>query len=410
MAEMPAFTLRTPRHTLYCNGGATLPPGDIHSLSQRIARFFAEHPGGSDLLVGALPYDRQRPAHLFHPSDVVRLSSERSNRMIRFEQPGYRWAVLGGGEPAAYAAAVARAVKAIERSAATADPLYKVVLARHLDLVADRAIDVDSVVRDLARDERVAAFAVQLPPADLTSAGFAGGRSGPIAAAPSPQAAPPRWLVGATPELLVSKTGTAVKSMPLAGSARRSPFASQDREAARALMASDKDHREHQAVVDAVLDALSPYCSRLSTGSGPELMSTASMWHLGTRVEGTLKDPGTPSAELAAALHPTPAVCGLPREQARETIAALEPFDRGYYAGAVGWCDRAGDGAWYVTIRCAEIAGAAVRLYAGAGVVAGSDPVRETRETAAKFAAMLNVLGVDEAMIGSLLDRSPQEG
>src|SRR5690606_19347789 len=99
---------------------------------------------------------------------------------------------------------------------------------------------------------------------------------------------------------------------------------------------------------------------------------------------------------LVADLHPTPAVCGLPGELARETIAELEPFDRGFFAGAVGWTDARGDGRWLVAIRCAELSGSTARLFAGAGIVAGSRPADEAAETSAKFLAMLRAFGIDE--------------
>ncbi len=122
------------------------------------------------------------------------------------------------------------------------------------------------------------------------------------------------------------------------------------------------------------------------------------MWHLGTRIEGELKDPEalawTSSAALAALLHPTPAVCGTPRAPAADAIAALEPMPRGFYAGAVGWCDAAGDGDWHVALRCARVQGREARLFAGAGIVADSVPALEGAETRAKFNAMLNALGV----------------
>ena len=118
------------------------------------------------------------------------------------------------------------------------------------------------------------------------------------------------------------------------------------------------------------------------------------MWHLGTRIEGMLKDPEMPSVVLAALLHPTPAVCGVPMARANALIHDLEPVPRDFYAGAVGWCDARGDGAWYVAIRCAEIAGATARLYAGAGIVPGSDPMAEAAETGAKFGAFLAALGL----------------
>ena len=172
------------------------------------------------------------------------------------------------------------------------------------------------------------------------------------------------------------------------------------------MLESEKDRREHRAVVEAVLDTLAPYCARLSAGGGPALASTDSMWHLGTDIEGSLKDPATPCVELVAALHPTPAVCGFPREAARTTIEALEPFDRDFYAGAIGWTNSAGDGEWHVSIRCAEIASSRVRLYAGAGIVEGSDAATETRETAAKFAALLDALGIDAAALAGMLEEA----
>lgn len=98
---------------------------------------------------------------------------------------------------------------------------------------------------------------------------------------------------------------------------------------------------------------------------------------------------------LAAALHPTPAVCGTPVDQARKVIAEIEPFDRGYYAGMVGWCDASGDGEWVVAIRCAEIEDEVLRLFAGAGIVEGSDPASELAETTAKFRTALSAMGLE---------------
>src|SRR5690606_13170405 len=128
----------------------------------------------------------------------------------------------------------------------------------------------------------------------------------------------------------------------------------------------------------------------------PSLQATASMWHLGTRVEGELRD-DLPVTALLAALHPTPAICGLPRAPADALLRQLEGYDRGFYAGAVGWVDAAGDGDWYLALRCAEVEGDALRLFAGAGIVAGSDPRAEAEETSAKFQAILQALGIDES-------------
>ncbi|GAB3461846.1 chorismate-binding protein [Actinophytocola sediminis] len=126
----------------------------------------------------------------------------------------------------------------------------------------------------------------------------------------------------------------------------------------------------------------------------PELVSTSAVWHLSTRITGELIDREMTSLRLAGALHPTPAVCGSPFAAARDTIAELEPFDRGFYAGAVGWCDADGDGQWVVGIRCAELADRVMTLYAGAGIMPASRPDLELAETSAKFATLLRAMGM----------------
>ncbi|MYX77385.1 chorismate-binding protein, partial [Streptomyces sp. SID3915] len=155
-----------------------------------------------------------------------------------------------------------------------------------------------------------------------------------------------------------------------------------------------KDLHEHAVVVDAVREALAPFCTRLEAPERPTLIRTATMWHLSTTLTGDLTDPAAASAlDLASALHPTPAVCGTPTEAARAVIAESEPFDRGAYTGMLGWQDAEGDGEWVVTIRCAEAEGTTLRLFAGAGVVAQSSPDAETAETGAKFRTFLNAVG-----------------
>jgi isochorismate synthase len=116
------------------------------------------------------------------------------------------------------------------------------------------------------------------------------------------------------------------------------------------------------------------------------------VWHLATPFAGRLHDPSVTALDLVAALHPTPAVCGTPREEAREALSQLEPIDRGCYAGPVGWVDANGDGEWAIALRCAEITGTTARLFAGAGIVADSVPEEELDETEAKFRALLDSL------------------
>ncbi|MGI6244434.1 MAG: isochorismate synthase [Pseudochelatococcus sp.] len=366
------FVLSGAEETLVCHGAHSIvPPTPADDLAGAVDTFWRTADDAA-LIVGALPFDRAAPAHLFAPRDVRSGPQDSPARQVAGVYAGGGWSSTAEPSAAVYADSVARALALLNGGAAD---LRKVVLARSLLVAAPRTIDVNAVLARLARDPAVTTYAVPLP-----------------AAAPGVS----RTLVGASPELLVDKRGDAVRSLPLAGSARRQADTAADRAAADSLLQSDKDLREHAFVIEAILDTLTPYCGALAAPAKPSLVSTASMWHLGTRIDGRLKDADVSAVELAAALHPTPAVCGLPRRTARDAIGELENFDRGFYAGAVGWADRAGDGRWMVAIRCAEIAGNTARLYAGAGIVPGSDPAAEVAETSAKFTALLAALGIDE--------------
>ncbi len=272
--------------------------------------------------------------------------------------------------PEVYAESVRRAVDLI----ADGD-LQKVVLARALDLVGEQGVSVQQLLRNLVvADPAAHAFAVDVS---------------------APGDAAPRTLVGASPELLVSRKGDVVTANPLAGSRRRTGDPAQDGQAIAGLRVSEKDLNEHALVAAQVAEVLGRYCTELDVPEEPEVIGTPTMWHLSTRITGRVGPGGPSSLELAEALHPTPAVCGVPVDLARDTIAQLEPEDRGYYAGLVGWTDLAGDGEWVVTIRCAEVADKTARLFAGAGIVAGSDPAAELAETSAKFGTLLRALGAE---------------
>jgi len=201
-------------------------------------------------------------------------------------------------------------------------------------------------------------------------------------------------LIGASPELLVEVDGPVVRSHPLAGTAPRTGDPGDDARIAARLIASTKDQIEHRVVMEVVHDTLLPWASYLDWEPEPSIVTVANVQHLGTRMEGMLSQPGPPVTELARALSPTPALGGHPRDAAIELIARVEGFERGRYGGAVGWVDAAGDGAWAVAIRCAEIAPdrRSARLVAGGGIVADSDPLAELAETQAKFQAMLSAL------------------
>ena len=192
-------------------------------------------------------------------------------------------------------------------------------------------------------------------------------------------------LVGATPELLVRREGSRISSLVLGGTTSRRGDPEADAEAGSALLASPKETEEHQYAVTSVTDALAPLCSTLSADPGPSLLALANVQHLATWVTGRLAGDRSALA-LAAALHPAAAaVGGTPADRALQVIRELEGMDRGRYAGPVGWLDADGNGEWGLALRCAEIDGPRARLFAGCGIVAGSDPEAELAETHAKF-------------------------
>jgi menaquinone-specific isochorismate synthase len=248
--------------------------------------------------------------------------------------------------------AVAAAVAAIR-----AGELSKVVLARDLRATASAPIDARTLLARLA---------ARYP--DCYTFSCSG-------------------LVGATPELYIRREGDQVTSLVLAGTAPRGGSPPEDDALGAALLSSAKNVEEHGYAVADVRAALEPLCAGLSVAPQPALLRLANVQHLATRVTGVLGPSGDrPSAlALAAALHPTPAVCGTPSGAALQMIRELERMDRGRYAAPVGWVDAAGNGEWGIALRCAALDGPRARLYAGCGIVADSDPAAELAEAQAKF-------------------------
>jgi menaquinone-specific isochorismate synthase len=201
-------------------------------------------------------------------------------------------------------------------------------------------------------------------------------------------------LVGATPELLVRRSGRRVTSLVLAGSAPRGADEAEDTRLGAHLRASAKDDREHRLSVASVRDVLAPLCPDLETDPEPFLLRLDNVQHLATRVRGTLAEPAT-ALELAGILHPSAAVCGTPRGLALDRVRALEGMDRGRYSGPVGWVDARGDGEFGIALRCAELTPGGARLFAGAGIVGASLPERELEETRLKLRAVQSALEDD---------------
>ncbi|MDA8032984.1 MAG: isochorismate synthase [Actinomycetota bacterium] len=236
--------------------------------------------------------------------------------------------------------------------------LEKVVLAREVSIVANRPLRQHDLVERLrALHPSCATFAVD---------GF----------------------VGASPELLCARSGDAVRSVPLAGTVARSGDPDEDDRLADGLRSSGKDRAEHAVVVRAILADLGTYCHELAASDEPTLVELRNVSHLASTISGRLVAPAS-ALELAATLHPTPAVGGWPREAALAYLAAHEGIDRDRYAGPVGYLEGSGDGAFWVGIRSALVEGTRARLLAGVGIVDGSDPAAELAETQLKLQALL---------------------
>ncbi|MBA3800109.1 MAG: isochorismate synthase [Geodermatophilaceae bacterium] len=261
----------------------------------------------------------------------------------------------GAQTAAAWTSTVAEAVTRLR-----AGDLDKVVLARDLMATTDEPLDPRHLLRHLA-DRWTECWTYEL-----------------------------EGLVGATPELLLRRTGSHVTSRVLAGTAARAGR-EQDAQVGRALLASAKNQDEHRYAIASLADTLAPFCASLDVPPAPHLHTLPTLMHLATDVQGELAgDPDLLS--IIGAIHPTAAVCGTPRDVALDLIAELEGMDRDRYAGPVGWLDAAGNGEFGVALRCAQIEDRALRLFAGCGIVADSDPEAELAEAQVKLLAIRDAL------------------
>jgi len=199
-------------------------------------------------------------------------------------------------------------------------------------------------------------------------------------------------FIGSSPETLVTVDAGSVTARVLAGSAARGRDAASDEEAATALATSTKDQDEHRYAVQNVLASLRSHSPNVMASEMPFTLKLPNVWHLASDIEGDLID-GSTSLDLIGSLHPTAAVAGTPTTDALRIIGELEPFDRGRYAGPVGWVGADGDGEWAVAVRSAQFeTDGRVTAYAGAGIVAESVPERELLETRMKFRPIVEAL------------------
>ena len=266
----------------------------------------------------------------------------------------------------AWDAGVGDALAAIARG-----EISKVVLARTMDVVTGARIDPVEVVRHL-RDQNRGSHVFLFEPADG------------------------RPLVGAAPETVASRSGGVVHATAVGGTVARGETPEEQEALAARLLGSEKDAAEHRIALDDMMARLGALSDDVEAEAEPHVLTLARIQHLETRIRARVPR-GTSVLRVLEALHPTPAVCGLPRERALEFLGRAERFARGWYAGPVGWFDAGGDGVFAPALRCAVAHRDRWRLFAGAGLVAGSDPAFEWDETTIKFEPVLRALAASGA-------------
>ena len=346
-----------------------------HICAGAVVRDDAQRPGTGPIAFGSMTYAAGGASRLVVPAVVVGrregrtwLTTTTRGDLPRHEIPSPAGGPEAPGEiafadgpktAAQWEVAVAEAVRRI-----TAGELDKVVLARALVARSERPIETSWLLRRLAeRYDNTWVFAVA-------------------------------GLVGATPEMLVRLDRGLATSRVLAGTIRRTGDDAHDLALAGSLARSSKDLEEHEYAVRSVADSLGRHCGSMNVPESPFVLHLPNVMHLATDVAGAVDD-GLTSLELAASLHPSAAVCGTPAPIADALIRELEGLDRGRYAAPVGWMDAAGDGEWGIALRCGALDPTDPRLitlFAGCGIVAGSNPEDEVAESDAKFLPLRDAL------------------
>lgn len=382
-AGSDAVVFASPQRTLWGTGEAIrieLPApwpdhiGNVAEVLGAVSHDGPSGPGRGPVAFGALPYDGSAAATLVVPQVVHGRTSDGDRWTTRTDGAGASTSIpVEDRAPLRQpSTVVVQATNPIEwmRTVATvttriaSGELTKVVLAREITVTADLPFDAVSLLHRLR------------------------------ALSPSAYAYAVDGFVGATPEMLVSRLGDVVRAHPMAGTLPRTGDPDVDARRAGELLGSHKNRVEHQITIDMVHETLLPWCSYLDAEPEPSVVAAGPVQHLATLVEGRLSRPEPSVLDLVAALHPTPAVGGWPRAAALQVQAELERTDRGRYGGPVGWVDAAGNGAFGVGIRGAQLDADArtARVFAGVGVVDGSDPAAELEEARSKAQAVLSAL------------------
>jgi menaquinone-specific isochorismate synthase len=299
-------------------------------------------------------------ARLRHLAEATRAELAAPGELVERAAPEIAGRISSVGQPE-WEAAVRTCLGAIRDGSVT-----KAVLARTLDVALERRLDPVAVVMELWRANR---------------------GSHVFLFEPEPDSA----LVGAAPETVATLRDGVFHATAVAGSIRRGVGPREQAELAARLLASDKDRVEQRIALDDMIARLATVAHQIRSDPQPHVLTLARIQHLETEIRASVPA-GLGVLDLLRILHPTPAVCGLPRDAALEVLSAVEPFDRGWYAGPVGWFDPDGNGVFAPALRTGVMTGASWCLFAGAGIVEGSVPASEWEETAIKFQPMLEAL------------------
>lgn len=340
----------------------SIPFSQLASKAEELLKKAKTKDSDNPVLFATVPFDERTPTQFCIPETLYVSSSTRSQGSSDCTSQKAKVISPPTGED--YKNGVSHLLDLFDTT-----ELSKVVLSRSVKITTDENINQCSLLRNLL---------------SINTSGYTF----------CSQISERSKLMGASPELLLSKKGSHVLSNPLAGSRAKSSCGVENQNAYSSLLDTQKDLNEHNLVVEEVEKVLSNYCHNLYTPMVPSVIETETMLHLSTVLQGQADDPNINALKIAAELHPTPAVCGFPRQPAYAAIKEIENFDRGYFTGMVGWCDARGNGEWVVTIRCAEVSLRSMSIYAGAGIVHESSPQSELDETGAKMKTILRAAGI----------------
>lgn len=329
---------------------------EINSLLNK-SRFSGEE---NPIVVGVIPFDKSMPYKIFTPKQYQWVDRKNMNNIYLPEKTKVHKVSIPNYD--GFTSMVDNAIQKINLGL-----IDKVVLSRVLNIESNKNINALNLFLNLNYQNPLS-YNFYIPIEN-------------------------KFLIGASPELLIRKVNKEIISMPLAGTMPRESNKSKDIASKDTLFNSLKDRYEHDFVIKYINTMLKPYCSELKL-SAPFLFSTPTLWHFATKINGVLKDNTINSLALACLLHPTPALCGTPYLAANELINSIEPFERNFFGGIVGWCDSIGNGEWVVVIRSGMISCNKIQLFAGAGIVPDSVPELEWNETEAKLNTMLCAMNI----------------